>query len=76
MTAILMGALAELDRSLQGLETVANVCAQRAKVAGQPQQDLFNGASGSRPVRAVPAEIVAGKLDLAIKRIEQILAEG
>lgn len=75
MSAIL-NALMALDQSLDNLESAA--LQSERKASRLHQQDLFNGlsasANGSR--LGIDPAMLAGKLDIAIERVEQMLREG
>lgn len=74
MSAIL-NALMALDRSLDNLEGAA--LQTERKAMRLHQQDLFNGASAMANGRGkIDPSMIAGKLDIAIERVEQMLREG
>lgn len=74
-------ALALLDRSLQNLEDAALQQQRRVKEREARQQDLFAAAQqaqngNGQHAYAIDPAILAGKLDVTIERVEQILREG
>jgi len=73
VTAII-NALVALDQSLNGLESAA--FEQQRKTVKAQQQDLFNGASTHANGNSIDRAMLAGKVDMAINKLEQMLREG
>lgn len=79
MSAIL-DALNNLNQSLDRLDTAASEVAEQ-NILRVNQQEMFNGTAngavnGNHGADSIDPAILAGKLDITIERIEEILREG
>ena len=73
MSSEIMNALSRLGDVVENLESAA--CKQEQKVLTLKQQDLFSVIPANGNGASVSPEMVAQKLDMAIARVEEMLAE-